>query len=201
MTAEHRPSRRPADALVGYIASRQRGEGPDRIRGIVIRSLYGDAPEGIDEVLVGDIADASVARALLTRSPPKAEESIPVWMARLVQRVIASHLRALAVARARFDGSCDLAEWPDPRPEPTDWGARAHLLAKWLDRALGDDARRRDTMRMMAKFRLEGWSLAEIAQESGTTPLALKMRFHKLRKELAPKVARMDRGSRRSSKP
>jgi len=54
------------------------------------------------------------------------------------------------------------------------------------------DPVKKETFRLMGKMHVEGYTLEELAHENGTTPAALSSRFYKLKKELAPKIARMD---------
>ena len=76
-------------------------------------------------------------------------------------------------------------------PAP-DWGAREHLIVKWLGSVIGDDPRKVETFRQMYEKEVVGRLLGEIARESHTTEAVLSSRLYKLRQELIPKLARMD---------
>jgi DNA-directed RNA polymerase specialized sigma24 family protein len=84
-------------------------------------------------------------------------------------------------------------DWvPDHRLPPTDERARARLLHDWLAKHIGDDPRDVKTLELMKEHAVDGFTLAELAARERTTERALANRFHKLRKELGPRVRRMD---------
>ncbi|HEY6458812.1 MAG TPA: hypothetical protein VIY73_01640 [Polyangiaceae bacterium] len=84
-------------------------------------------------------------------------------------------------------------EWiRDRASPPTDERARARLIHDWLARQIGSDPRKVHTLGLMKEHEVDGFTLSELADRERTTERALANRFHKLRVELAPKVALMD---------
>jgi DNA-directed RNA polymerase specialized sigma24 family protein len=84
-------------------------------------------------------------------------------------------------------------EWiRDRASPPTDERARARLIHDWLARQIGSDPRKVHTLGLMKEHEVDGFTLGELAAREKTTERALANRFHKLRVELAPKVALMD---------
>jgi DNA-directed RNA polymerase specialized sigma24 family protein len=80
----------------------------------------------------------------------------------------------------------------DKNSPPTDERARARLIHDWLARQIGDRPAKVHTLALLKEHEVDGFSLAELAEREKTTERALANRFHKLRKELLPKVRRMD---------
>jgi DNA-directed RNA polymerase specialized sigma24 family protein len=84
-------------------------------------------------------------------------------------------------------------EWiRDRASPPTDERARARLIHDWLAAQIGSDPRKVHTLGLMKEHEVDGFTLGELAERERTTERALANRFHKLRVELAPKVALMD---------
>jgi hypothetical protein len=83
--------------------------------------------------------------------------------------------------------------WWDRHEPATDWGAREHLIVKFLEARIGDDPRKVETFRLLMEARVVGRSLEELAREQRTTPTALKKRLQRLIDELIPHVSIMDR--------
>lgn len=81
---------------------------------------------------------------------------------------------------------------PDHDSPPTDERARARLIHDWLAKQIGDRPAKVQTLGLLKEHEVDGWSLAELAVREKTTERALANRFYKLRKELEPKVRRMD---------
>ena len=186
---------RAAEELARFLWSRDRREGQSFIRGVIVVRLYGDAPDpkDVDERLVDNIASDAWTRAVNSKSPPLFVPAVRRWVARVTVCAIADHFRHDEKDRAWLDRAFDVLGWTDRHAPGTDWGAREHLICKWLERQLGDDPRKRETFLMMVKHNVQGFSLKDLAQEFHTTEKAIERRIHKLRKELAPKVAVMDR--------
>jgi hypothetical protein len=91
-----------------------------------------------------------------------------------------------------LDRDAEASDWLDRHAPQTDWGARELLICKWLEKQLGDDPVRRRTFALMMEHNVVGRPLEDLAIENDTTPTALANRMHKLRKELAPRLALMD---------
>jgi DNA-directed RNA polymerase specialized sigma24 family protein len=184
----------PADPLARFLASTDDGEGQAYVRGIVVRRLHGKLPDprDVDQQLVDELASDVAARAFEARSSPPDFDGIRRWLPRLVRSALADRVRREERERARIDRAADVFNWADRHAPGTDWGAREHLLCKWLERWL-DNPVKRQTFRMMFQTNLEGHTLEELARMYLKTPNAIEMRIRKLRSELGPKVAVMDR--------
>ena len=184
-----------AAALRRFLASSAPKEGPAFVRGVVIRKLYGPKAVTIDPELVDELTQLAVTRALGARKLPWTRLTIPGWTARVTRRAIATYFRTRKEDEEYLDRNPELeaAEQPGERHAPhTDWGAREHLICKYLEGLIGHDARKKDTFRLMMEHEVGGFSVAELAAKNGTTANALSLRFTKLRKELAPHVSIMD---------
>ncbi len=84
-------------------------------------------------------------------------------------------------------------EWiADKNSPPTDERARARLIHDWLARQIGDSPAKVHTLGLLKEHEVDGFTLPELAKREKTTERALANRFHKLRKELEPKVRLMD---------
>jgi hypothetical protein len=153
-------------ALVAFLQSKAKGEGPDFIRTVVIRKMG----KGADPALVKDLVQAASLNAFRAKSPPRFRATTRGWVARLTRRAITHYLR----------GTEDDKEYVE------------HLICKYLEGLIGDDPRRVETFSLMMQHHVQGFSLRELAEANGTTPVALTNRFYKLREELAPKIAIMD---------
>jgi DNA-directed RNA polymerase specialized sigma24 family protein len=181
-------------ALTRFIESRDRVQGRSFIRGVVVKKLYGKNPHKIDPDLVDELTQLAAIRALEAKTPPLTERGIPGWVSRVSRRAIAEFFRGRQDDKAYLNRDVDAAEEGGDRHEPApDWGAREHLIAKFLEDRIGDDARRKDTFRLMMEHEVAGHDLADLAAANRTTPSALKSRFYKLRKELVPAVSIMDK--------
>jgi DNA-directed RNA polymerase specialized sigma24 family protein len=175
-------------ALFEFLASRERKKGRDYIKSVVIRKL---GPK-IDPDLVDDLVQCACTEALRAESPPWTIGGIPAWVARVTRRQIAHYFQARKDDEENIDPDAEASDWLGRHAPGTDWGAREHLIAQWLEQAIGPDPRRRETFKLILEHEIADKTLAELAVEYGTTERALANRFHKLRKELAPKVALMD---------
>jgi DNA-directed RNA polymerase specialized sigma24 family protein len=84
-------------------------------------------------------------------------------------------------------------EWiADRSSPPTDERARARLLHDWLATQIGDSPAKVHTLGLLKEHEVDGFTLGELAKRERTTERALANRFHKLRKELEPKVRLLD---------
>jgi DNA-directed RNA polymerase specialized sigma24 family protein len=189
--------RNAREALVAFMGSARADEGLGFIRGVIVRRLYGDNPEGVDEELVKDIAAKAAARAIKTESPPWTVGGVRPWVARLTICAIADYFRYREREKGHVDHSFDISNYFDRRAPGTDWGAQAHLVCKWLERHLGDDPFRRETFRMMYLHNCEDYSLADLAKQYRTTPEAVASRMYRLSRELGPKAKLMHRENAR----
>jgi DNA-directed RNA polymerase specialized sigma24 family protein len=175
-------------ALFEFLASKERGKGRDYIKGVVIRKL---GPK-IERELLDDLVQYACTEALQADSPPWTVGGIPGWVGRVTRRQIAHYFQARKDDEENLDPDAHAHDPFDRHAPQTDWGAREHLICKWLEKEIGPDPRRRETFRLILEHEIAGKPLGELAVEHRTTEAALSNRFHKLRKELAPKVARMD---------
>lgn len=186
------PSREAESRVVAelrrFLGSRKADEGRSFVRGVIIVRLGSDIePELLDELL-----HLAITRCLEAKSPPWLASTVRPWVARCTRRAIAEYFRS------REDDEENLEPGADPEavfdrhlPSP-DWGARAHLINKWLHQQLKGDPFKEETFRLMMAHEVEGWSLAELAEKHGTTTSALSNRFFKLRQQLIPRVRTMD---------
>ncbi len=181
-------------ALRRYLGSRAYGEGRDFVRAVVIRKLYGRKPKGIDEELVDELTQAALLEAMEAKEPPWFVRAIPNWVARVTRRTIAKVFRGALGDKKNLDRDADAQEWSDRHEPATDWGAREHLIVKYLEEhVIQGDPYKRDTFRVMMESRVGGKTLDEMAAERGTTANALSTRIHRLEKKLVPAVSVMDR--------
>jgi hypothetical protein len=203
------PREKVVAAIRRFVGSRLDDEGPRFIRRAAIRRLYGrkppsdphaPAPHGKkkddrEEALLDEIVSATVQRALGARSPPWFLWGIPGWVTRLTHRTIYAHFHD------REDDIEYIAHGVDPAGvvsrtyaafPRTDYGARAHFLAKRLKELFKDDPVREKTFRLMWAKDVDGWTLEELAAENGTNVAALSAAFYRLRKELGPKIRAWD---------
>jgi len=185
---------RVVEALLRFLDSHEKDKGRAFIRRVVIRKLYGrrkNTPINAD--IVDEITNMAAVRALAAKTPPWTEYGIPGWVARVTKNTVVDYFREERSHKEQLRRDVDVAELPGSQHGPaTDWGARAHLIAKYLDSIIGDDPRKVETFRLMCEKELHGRSLAELAAQHKTTEAALSMRIHKLRKELIPHRAIMD---------
>ncbi len=175
-------------ALWLFLASNEEKKGDDFIRSVIVRKLGRD----LEPDLLNELVQLAHARALDAKSPPWTEGGIPSWVGRVTRCAIADYFRARQDDDDNLDPDAHAHDPFDRHAPQTDWGAREHLIAKWLEKEIGPDPRRRETFKLILEHEIAGKSLKELAVEHGTTERALSNRFHKLRKELAPKVALMD---------
>ena len=201
------------EAIVRFIGSPRDDEGPKFIRRAAIRRLYGrkraDAAPGEkkskkqkddEEYLLDEIVSLTVVRALEAEWPPWTRWGIPGWVTRLTHRSIYAHFHDREDDVEHLARGVDVAQLGGSQAFPkTDYGARAHFLAKQLDLLFKGDPAREKTFRLMWAKDVDGWTLEELAAENHTTVGALSNRFHKLRKELAPKVTAWDDEKKRRS--
>jgi hypothetical protein len=180
-------------ALMRFIESREHKQGRSFIRGVVLQKLYGNKRDKIDVDLVDELTQLAALRAV-AKTPPWTEMGIPGWVSRVSRRAIAEFFRSRADDKEYLDRDVDAAEEGGERHEPApDWGAREHLIAKYLEDRIGDDARKKDTFRLMMEHEVAGHDLADLAVAHHTTESALSNRFYKLRKELVPSISIMDK--------
>jgi DNA-directed RNA polymerase specialized sigma24 family protein len=180
-------------ALHRFLASREPDKGRSFVRGVILHKLYGPKRKGIDTVLVDDLVQAAIARAMGAQTPPLWERGIPGWVARVTKCAIVHYFRSTEADAENLDRGADAYDWSDRHAPATDWGAREHLICKYLEPLVGDDPNRRRTFQAMMETRVQGRSLDEVAAEQGTSPEALKKRIQRLADELGPKVSIMDR--------
>lgn len=182
--------------LQRFLGSRKPKEGPDYVRHVVIRKLYGRGKRKvrIDRELVDMLTQMAVVRALEAKAPPWTTLGVPGWVKRLTRRTIADYFRERKADDENLDRSEDAGAVPEERHAPSpDWGAREHLIAKYLESIIGDDPYRKRTFQLMMEKEVAGRSLDELAHNVGVTPAVLSSRFYKLRQELIPRVNIMDR--------
>ena len=129
------------EALRRFVGSSKEKHGQRFVRSVVITKLYGPNPkeEGIDEDLVGEIASRSVQRVLEAKTPPWTVRGIRGWVVRLTGCTVADYFEATKSDRKYLDRSADPVSWADRHQPATDWGAREHLIVKWLEGQIGDD--------------------------------------------------------------
>jgi hypothetical protein len=175
-------------ALLQFLASTQEKKGRDYIRRVIIRKLGKD----LEPALMDDLIQLAHARALDARTPPLFVWGIPSWVGRVTRCAIADYFRNEEDDDEYLDRDAEASNWLDRHAPQTDWGARELLICKWLEKQLGDDPVRRQTFALMMEHNVVGRSLEDLAIENDTTPSALANRMHKLRKELAPRLALMD---------
>ena len=175
-------------ALLEFLASRERKKGRDYIKGVIIRKLGQD----IEPDLLDDLAQYAMHEALEARSPPWTVGGIPGWVGRVTRRQIAHYFQARQDDQENLDPDAHAHDPSDRHAPQTDWGAREQLICKWLEKEIGPDPRRRETFKLILEHEIADKSLKELAIEHRTTERAIANRIHKLRKELAPKVALMD---------
>lgn len=175
-------------ALLEFLASKAEKKGGDYIRRVIIRKLGKD----LEPALMDDLIQLAHARALDARTPPLFEWAIPSWVGRVTRCAIADYFRNEEDDDENLDRDAESSDWLDRHAPQTDWGARELLICKWLEKQLGDDPVRRRTFALMLEHNVVGRSLEDLAVENDTTVTALANRMHKLRKELAPRLALMD---------
>ena len=175
-------------ALQRFMASKQGDEGRAFVRAVIVVRMGAD----IEPALLDELIHLAVKRCLEAKSPPWFESTIRSWVARCTRRAIAEYFRSRESDEKNLEPGADPAATFDRHLPGTDWGARGHLIAKWLEKQLGDDPFRRETFRLMVAYEVDGWTLAELAEKHRTTPSALSNRFFKLRQELIPRVRTMD---------
>jgi DNA-directed RNA polymerase specialized sigma24 family protein len=180
--------------LLAFVESTDRDKGRAFIRGVVIHKLYGrKPPKKMDVELIDELTQLAALRALRARMPPWTKWGIPGWVARVTKRAIVDYFRSRERDKKYLEPDADVAELPFDRHAPhTDWGAREHLIAKYMEGLIGHDPRKKRTFALMMEKEVVGRSIEELAAQEGTTPNALSLRFSKLRKELIPKISVMD---------
>jgi DNA-directed RNA polymerase specialized sigma24 family protein len=175
-------------ALLQFLASREKKKGRDWIRRVIVKKL-GD---GLEPALLEDLVQQANIDALEAGSPPVFEWGIPGWVARVTRRAIAHYFQAKKDDDEYLDHDAIATDQFDRHAPQPDWAAREHLINKWMHKQIGHDPVKMATLGLMMEAHVVGRSLRELALENHTTESALSNRFHKLRTELAPKVARMD---------
>jgi len=175
-------------ALREFLGSREKKKGDDFIRGVIIQKLGKD----LDPGMLDDLMHLAHVDCLEGKSPPWTVDGVRGWVFRVTRRAIAHYFQARKEDENSLDPDGVAADHFDRHAPSPDWGAREHFICKWLEKQVGDDPVRRDTVQVMLEKEVAGRSLAELAAERGTTVSALSNRIHKLRKELAPRVALMD---------
>jgi hypothetical protein len=170
-----------------FLASRKDDEGRAFLRSVVIKRLGAD----IEPALLDELVQLAATRCMEAKKPPLLVLRIRSWAAILTRRAIADYFEKGERDDKNLDPDVDVAD-VSKRQTGTDWGARNHLIRQWLAAQLGPDDFRRQTFNLMCEKEDHGWSLEELAAREGTTPSALSNRFHKLRRELAPKLSTMD---------
>jgi len=175
-------------ALRRFLASREKDEGNDFIRGVIIRKLGKD----IEPALLDDLVQLAHVDALEAKSPPWTVHGVRGWVFRVTRRAIAHYFRARKDDEENLDPDADPVDWSDRHGPQTDWGARELLITNWLATQIGDDPVRVKTFRLMVEHEVHGRTLGELAAENRTTEGALSSRFYKLRQELIPRLALMD---------
>ena len=176
-------------ALRQFLASREQKKGTDWVRRVIIKKLGSD----LDPALMDDLVQAALQDALEAQSPPWFIGAIPAWVARVTRRAIAHYFQAKKDDDENLDPDGVAADQSDRHAPQTDWAAREHLINKWMHKQIGDNPAKMATFDLMMQAYVVGRSLRELAIENHTTESALSNRFHKLRNELAPKVALMDK--------
>ena len=172
-----------------FLASREKKKGGDFVRSVIIRRLGKD----IEPELMGELVQTAFTECLEAKQPPLFAWGVPSWVGRVTRRAVAHYFQARKDDEEYLDHEAVAADQFDRHAPQTDWGARAHLINKWLERRIGDDPRKVETFRLMTEHAVVGRSVRELALENKTTEAALSNRFHKLRQELVPKIAIMDR--------
>jgi len=181
---------RPVDgALRAFLASREKKQGRDFIKSVIIKRLGA----GLNPTLMEELEQAALVRALEAASPPLFVSSVPGWVARVTRRAIADYFRAREDDEENLDHDAEATDQSDRHAPRTDWGAREHLICQWLETQIGDDPAKVETFRLMMECNVVGRPVAEVAADNGMTASALSNRMSKLRKELAPRSALMDR--------
>ena len=175
-------------ALRAFLASVEKGKGSDYIRSVIVQKL---GPK-LEPDLRNELVQLATLEALEAKSPPWTVGGIPGWVARVTRRQIAHYFRARKDDEDNLDPRAEPSDTFDRHAPQTDWGAREHLIAQWLDEAIGPDPRRRETFKLILDHEIAGKTLGELAAEYHTTESALSNRFHKLRRQLVPKAALMD---------
>jgi hypothetical protein len=175
-------------ALLQFLASREEKKGRDWIRRVIVNKLGPD----LEAALLDDLLQLAEARALEAKSPPVFEWGIPGWVARVTRCAIADYFRNKKDDDENLEPDAVAADQLERHAPETDWGAREHLICKWLRKEIGDDPIKVKTFAMMMEVNVVGRPVAEVAAENHMTASALSNRMHKLRKELAPRMALMD---------
>jgi DNA-directed RNA polymerase specialized sigma24 family protein len=176
-------------ALRAFLASREKKQGRDFIKSVIIKRLG----SGLNPTLMEDLEQAALTRALEAASPPYLVSGIPGWVSRVTKRAIADYFRAREDDEENLDHDAEAADQSERHAPQPDWGAREHLICQWLETQIGDDPAKVETFRLMMECNVVGRPVAEVAAENGMTASALSNRMSKLRKELAPRIAVMDR--------
>jgi DNA-directed RNA polymerase specialized sigma24 family protein len=175
-------------ALRRFLASREKDEGDDFIKGVIIRKLGKD----IEPALLDDLVHLAHVEALEAQSPPLTVYGVRGWMFRVTRRAIAHYFKARKDDDENLEPGAEVSDWTDRHAPQTDWGARELLITNWLGKQIGDDPVRVKTFRLMVEHEVHGRTLGELAAENRTTEGALSSRFYKLRQELIPRLALMD---------
>jgi DNA-directed RNA polymerase specialized sigma24 family protein len=187
------PVGRVVAALRAFLGGDEHSNGRAFVRRVIVRRLYpGKRRRRIDDELVDEITQLALARALDAPMPPWTLAGIPAWVRRLTRRAIADYFRDLKSDKENLDREADVVQWSDRHAPSPDWGAREHLIVKYLEGCIGDDARKKQTFQWLLEKEVAGRTVEELAAEHHTTPTALSNRFYKLRQELIPRVSVMD---------
>ena len=181
-------------ALHRFLASRKDKEGRDFIEGVIVERLAGKGAkkEEVDHDLLDDLTQLAWVRAREGESLPWTEWGVKPWVRRVTKRAIAEYFRGGEDDRENLVKGVSVEETSDSHAEKTDYGAREHLIAKWLEGQCEGDAVAKRDFALMMEHEVVGRSLAELAVAHDTTEQALANRFYRLRKRLIPRVALMD---------
>ena len=192
--AAYAPSPEEMGRVVRFLNRFLRSHDPDEgiafMRKVIIARLRkllkrrGRTDVKIEVELVDEIAQRAFTEAIEMRWPPWTPFGIEGWVTRICHRSIAAHYKGQKRHNERTDDSVDVDELPGDRAFPeTDYGARAHLLVKFMEHQLDGDPAKEKTFRLMWAHHNDGFTLEELAAREGTTPNALSARFYRFRVE------------------
>ncbi len=186
------------DRLMAFLASSQKKEGRDYIRRFILRRLYPVAvphDDKLDTALVDELTHLAVVRALEARQLPWTTWGIKPWLKRLIRRTIWAYFKKSDREEkyiARDVDPADVLTHQHQAFPPTDTEARNHLLAKYWGRKFKDDPKKAETLRLIYRNEHDGYSIPELAAETGVTDRALANRMFRLKQEMIPQYRVMD---------
>jgi DNA-directed RNA polymerase specialized sigma24 family protein len=154
-----------------------RTESQKHLRAVVGRRMRGAPPELVDEI----VQEANLA-ALEAKSPPRAAETAPGWLATVATRAVIARIRKNASEARWLDRETDAwdleemiaAATEEPASDP--W-----LLSAWLARAVAGSERDQETLELLSYKARSKKTYDEVAEEHGTTVPALKSRIHEFK--------------------